>query len=62
MGWEFYKEKTYDGESIMAVMGSTSEKCTLSGTKLWGLSNKDETGRVTYTSRMSRCSVSVWVI
>ena len=24
--WEFYKEKTYDGESITAVMGSTSEK------------------------------------
>jgi hypothetical protein len=23
---DFYKEKTYDGESIMVVMGSTSEK------------------------------------
>jgi hypothetical protein len=28
-GWEFYKEKTYDGESIMAVMGSTSKKMYL---------------------------------
>jgi hypothetical protein len=26
MGWEFYKENTYDSESIMAVMGSTSKK------------------------------------
>jgi hypothetical protein len=25
----FYKEKTYDGGSIMAVMGSTSEKMYL---------------------------------
>jgi hypothetical protein len=25
---KFYKEKNYDGESIMAVMGSTSEKST----------------------------------
>jgi hypothetical protein len=25
-GWEFYKEKNYDGESIMAMMGSTSRK------------------------------------
>jgi hypothetical protein len=29
MGWEFYKEKTCDGESIMAVMVSTSEKMYL---------------------------------
>ena len=29
MGWEFYKEKTSDGESIMAMMGSTSEKMYL---------------------------------
>jgi hypothetical protein len=26
IGWEFYKEWTGDGESIMVVMGSTSEK------------------------------------
>jgi hypothetical protein len=26
IGWEFYKEKTGDGESITAVMGSTFEK------------------------------------
>jgi hypothetical protein len=25
----FYKENTYDGESIMAMMGSTSEKMYL---------------------------------
>jgi hypothetical protein len=24
----FYKQKTYDGGSIIVVMGSTSEKCT----------------------------------
>jgi hypothetical protein len=29
MGWEFYKEKTNDGESVMVVMGSTSEKMYL---------------------------------
>jgi hypothetical protein len=29
MGWGFYKENTYDGESIMAVMGSTSKKMYL---------------------------------
>ena len=29
MGWEFYKEKIDDGESIMAVMGSASEKMYL---------------------------------
>jgi hypothetical protein len=28
IGWDFYKEKTYDGESITAVMGSTSENGT----------------------------------
>jgi hypothetical protein len=27
-GWEFLQRKTYDGGSIMAVMGSTSEKGT----------------------------------
>jgi hypothetical protein len=29
MGWEFFKEKTCDGESIMAIMGSISEKMYL---------------------------------
>jgi hypothetical protein len=29
MGWEFYNEKTCDDESIMAMMGSTSEKMYL---------------------------------
>jgi hypothetical protein len=27
-GWEFLQKKTYDGESIMVVMGSTSAKST----------------------------------
>jgi hypothetical protein len=31
----------------------------LSGTKLWVLNDKAETGRVTCTRRESRCSVSV---
>jgi hypothetical protein len=26
IGWDFYKEKNYDGEFIRAMMGSTSEK------------------------------------
>jgi hypothetical protein len=29
MGWEFYKEKTFDDESIMVVMGSISENMYL---------------------------------
>jgi hypothetical protein len=37
MGWRFYKEKTCDGESIMAVMGSTSEKMYLSQVPNFGL-------------------------
>jgi hypothetical protein len=28
-GWEFLQRKDYDSESIMAVMGSTSEKMYL---------------------------------
>jgi hypothetical protein len=28
IGWEFLQRKNYDGESIMAMMGSTSEKRT----------------------------------
>jgi hypothetical protein len=28
-GWEFLQRKTYDGGSITAVMGSTSEKMYL---------------------------------
>ena len=59
-GW-FSKIKL-DGGSIMAVMGSTSEKdVPLSGTKLFVWNDKAETGRVTCTRRESRCSVSVWV-
>jgi hypothetical protein len=33
----FYKEKTYDGESIMAVMGSTSEKMYVCQVPIFGL-------------------------
>jgi hypothetical protein len=56
----FTKEKTCDGESIMAVMGSTSEKMYLCQVPNFGvLKDKDETGRVTCTRRKSRCSVSV---
>jgi hypothetical protein len=40
----FYKEKTDDGGSITDVMGATSEKLPLPGTKLWALNDKDETG------------------
>jgi hypothetical protein len=29
MEWGFYKEETCDGESVMDVMGSTSEKMYL---------------------------------
>jgi hypothetical protein len=57
---DFYKEKTYDGESIMAVIGSTSEKTYLCQVpNFLVLNNKDEIGRVTCTRRKSRCSVSV---
>jgi hypothetical protein len=37
MGWGFYKEKTCDGESIMFVMGSTSEKMYLYQVPNFGL-------------------------
>jgi hypothetical protein len=37
MGWELYKEKTSDGESIMAVMASTSEKMYLCQVPNFGL-------------------------
>jgi hypothetical protein len=60
IGWVFfYKEKTYDGESITAVMGSTSEKCTSVRYQTLGVNDKDETGRVTCTRGKSWCSVSV---
>jgi hypothetical protein len=49
-----------DGGSIMAVMGSTSDKMYLCQVPNFGLeNNKDETGRVTCTRRKSRCSVFV---
>jgi hypothetical protein len=44
----------------MVVMGSTSDKMYLCVVPNFGIENdKDETGRVTYTGRESRCSVSV---
>jgi hypothetical protein len=49
-----------DGGSIMAVMGSTSDKMYLCQVPNFGLENdKDETGRVNCTRRKSQCSVSV---
>jgi hypothetical protein len=37
MGWEFCKEKTCDGESIMAMLGSTSKKKYLCQVPNFGL-------------------------
>jgi hypothetical protein len=49
-----------DGGSIMAMMGSTSDKMYLCQVPSFGIENdKDETGRVTCTRRESRCSVPV---
>jgi hypothetical protein len=49
-----------DGGSIMAVMGSTSDKMYLYQVPNFGsINDKDETGRVTCTIRKSRCSVSI---
>ena len=57
-GW-FSKIKL-DGGSIMAVMGSTSDKMYLCQVPNFGILNdKAETGRVTCTRRESRCSVSI---
>jgi hypothetical protein len=59
MAWEVFKKKL-DGESIIAVKGSTSEKMYLYQVPNFGIVNdKDETGRVTCTRRKSRRSVSV---
>jgi hypothetical protein len=59
MEWDFFKNKI-DGGSIMAVMGSTSDKMYLCQLPNFGIENdKDETRRVTCTRRKSRCSVSV---
>jgi hypothetical protein len=49
-----------DGGSIMAMMGSTSDKMYLCQVpNFWFEIDKDETGRVTCTRRKSRCSVFV---
>jgi hypothetical protein len=59
MEWDILKNKL-DGGSIMAVMGSTSDKMYLCQVPNFGFENdKDETGWVTCTRRKSRCSVSV---
>jgi hypothetical protein len=62
MEWDVFKIKL-DGGSIMAVMGSTSDKMYLCQVPVFGIENdKDETGRVTCMRSMirkSRCSVSV---
>jgi hypothetical protein len=57
VGWDVFKIKL--GGSIMAVMGSTSEKMYLCQVPNFGLNDKAETGRVTCTRRESRSSVSV---
>jgi hypothetical protein len=60
MEWDVFKKIKLDGGSIMAVMGSTSEKMYLCQVPNFGIENdKDETGWVTCTRRKSRCSVSV---
>jgi hypothetical protein len=49
-----------DGGSIMAMMGSTSDKMYLCHVPNFGILNdRAETGRVTCTRRESWCSVSV---
>jgi hypothetical protein len=51
-----------DGGSIMAVMGSTSDKMYLCHVPNIGfLNDKTETGRVTCTRRESRYGVSISV-
>jgi hypothetical protein len=60
MEWDVFKKINLDGGSIMAVMASTSDKMYLYQVPNFGIENdKDETGRVTCTRRVSRCSVSV---
>jgi hypothetical protein len=57
-GWDVFKNKL-DRGSIMAVMGSTSEKMYLCQVPNFGvLNDKAETGRVTCTRRESLGVVS----
>ena len=60
VGWDVFKIKL-DGGSIMAVMGSTSEKMYLCQVPNFGLNDKAETEQLTCTRKESRYSVSVWV-
>jgi hypothetical protein len=49
-----------DGGSIMAMMGSTSDKMYLCQVPNFEIENdKDETGWVTCMRRKSRCSISI---
>jgi hypothetical protein len=55
-----FRKKRLDGESITAMMGSTSEKMYLCKVPNFGvLNDEDETRQVTCTRRESRCSVSI---
>jgi hypothetical protein len=59
MDGKFSKIKL-DGGSIMAMMGSTSEKMYLCQVPEFGfLNDKAKTGRLTCTKRESWCSVSI---
>jgi hypothetical protein len=59
--WEGeFSKKRFDGGSIMAMMGSTSEKMYLCQIPNFGIENdKDETGWVACTRRKSWCSATV---
>jgi hypothetical protein len=58
-GMGCFQKIKLDGGSIMAVMGSTSDKMYLCQVPNFGILNdKAETGRMTCTRRESRCSVS----
>jgi hypothetical protein len=48
-----------NGGSIMAMMGSTSDKMYLCQVPNFGIENDKDTRQLTCTRRKSRCSVSV---
>jgi hypothetical protein len=53
-GCEFYKEMNYDGESIMAMMGSTNEKSTSASLSRPVLEGKPNANHVRARIRNSR--------
>jgi hypothetical protein len=60
VGWDDFQKQKLDGGSIMAIMGSTSEKMYLCQVPNFGVEiDKAETRWVACTRRESRCSVSV---